>query len=262
MNAEKAITYGIKSYVALLVAVLVLPLVIVIAVSFTPGMFMRFPPDGLSLEWYVAFFTSFEWLVALENSLTIAAGATVVGLSVGGTLAYALDRYEYPFSSSLSTVGLFPILLPPVIFGVALLTLFLIVGISGSIWSVMVAHGLFFSPFPFILITQGLRELDRSHEEAAVILGAAPLTVVRTITYPLIRTNIVSAGVFVFILSLNEYIIAWLLSNLVFTTIPIQIFSSLRYSYSPIIAAVSTIFILSTVVFMIAIRWFTGGIWK
>ena len=261
-SRETIITYGFYTYVAFVMTFVAAPLAIIVAISVTPDQFLTFPPGGVSMQWYVEFFTNPDWLGALFNSLFIALAAAVLSTSIGGILAFALDRFEYPFKKVLASFGVLPILIPPVIIGVAFLVFFLELGIAGSRLSIIVAHGIFYAPFPFILITQGLSEIDRSYEEAAMNLGASPVRTVRTITYPLLRTNVISGALFAFILSLNEYIIAWLLSLFLVNTIPIHIFNQLRYSYPPTIAAASTVFILLTVVVMTAIDRMSGGIWE
>ena len=259
---EAAIRVGLKAYVGAVMTYIAAPLVIIVAVSFTPSEFLTFPPGGFSLRWYVTFFTDGSWVVALVNSLGIAVAAALLATSIGGILAFALDRFDYRFESVLATFGVLPILVPPVIIGVAFLVFFLQLGAAGNRLSIVVAHGIFYAPFPFILITQGLGELNRSYEEAAMNLGASPVRTIRTITYPLLRANVVSGALFAFILSLNEYIIAWLLSLFLVDTIPIHIFNQLRYSYPPTIAAASTVFILLTVVVMTSIDRLSGGIWQ
>ncbi|OIB55391.1 ABC transporter permease subunit [Natrialba sp. SSL1] len=259
---ESVIWVTFRAYVAAAMAFIAVPIAIIIAVSFTPEQFLTFPPGGFSMQWYVEFFTSESWMVALVNSFAIAGAAALLSTTIGGGLAFALDRFDYKWSSIYGTFGVLPILVPPVIIGVAFLVFFLELGIAGSRTSIIVAHGIFYAPFPFILISQGLDEIDRTYEEAAMNLGASSLRTLRTITYPLIRANVISGALFAFILSLNEYIIAWLLSLFLVNTIPIEIFNSLRYGYSPTIAAASVVFIALTVVVMTAIDRFSGGIWE
>lgn len=259
---ERLISVALKGYVALAMAFISVPLAIIVAVSFTPEEFLTFPPGGFSLQWYVEFFTNTSWIVALLNSLSIAAGAAILSTSIGGTLAFALDRYVYRGERIISTLGILPILLPPVIIAVAFLVFFIEIGLAGTMSGIIIAHGIFYAPFPFILIAQGLDELDRTYEEASMNLGASPMTTIRTVTYPLLRANIVSGALFAFILSLNEYIIAWLLSLFLVDTIPIQIFNQLRYSYPPVIASASVVFIALTVVVMTSIDRLSGGIWE
>ncbi|SNR54498.1 ABC transporter permease subunit [Halorubrum vacuolatum] len=259
---ERIIALVNRITVAAIVTFIAAPLAIIIAVSFTPEQFLTFPPGGFSLQWYVEFFTDASWLIALLSSLGIAGAAALLSTTIGGTLAFALDRYGYRWGTIFGTFGVLPILVPPVIVGVAFLVFFLEVGLAGSRLGIIVAHGIFYAPFPFILIAQGLDEIDRTYEEAAMNLGASPMRTLRTITFPLLRANVVSGALFAFILSLNEYIIAWLLSLFLVDTIPIQIFNSLRYGYSPTIAAASVVFIALTVVVMVAIDRMSGGIWE
>jgi putative spermidine/putrescine transport system permease protein len=259
---ESVIGTSFRVYVAAVMLFIAAPLGIIVAVSFTPEEFLTFPPGGFSTRWYVEFFTDPAWVRSLVNSLTIAAAAALLSTSIGGILAFTLDRFDYKFGSLIGTFGVLPILVPPVIIAVAFLVFFLQIGLTGTRTGIIVAHGIFYAPLPFILITQGLSELNRTYEEAAMNLGASPVRTIRTITYPLLRANVVSGALFAFILSLNEYIIAWLLSLFLVKTIPIQIFNQLRYSYPPTIAAASTVFILLTVVVMTAINRLSGGIWE
>ncbi len=262
-NTREAITRAtFRAYVFLVMLFVAAPLGIIVAVSFTPSEFLTFPPSGFSMRWYVEFFTNSSWTLALVNSLSIAGAAALLATSIGGILAFALDRFDYGVDRVLATFGVLPILIPPVIIAVAFLVFFLQLGLAGNSVAIMVAHGIFYAPFPFILISQGLGEIDRTYEEAAMNLGASPVRTIRTVTYPLLRTNVISGALFAFILSLNEYIIAWLLSLFLVDTIPIVIFNQLRYSYPPTIAAASTVFILLTVVVMTAIDRLSGGIWE
>ncbi|SFC42520.1 putative spermidine/putrescine transport system permease protein [Halobiforma haloterrestris] len=259
---ERILSVVSKAYATAVMVFIAAPLAIIVAVSVTPEQFLTFPPGGFSLRWYVEFFTDPDWVLALVNSLGIAAAVALLSTTIGGSLAFALDRFDYRLGAIFGTFGVLPILVPPVIVGVAFLVFFLELGLAGSRLSIIVAHGIFYAPFPFILISQGLGEIDRSYEEAAMNLGASPRRTIRTVTYPLLRANVVSGALFAFILSLNEYIIAWLLSLFLVETIPIQIFNSLRYGYSPTIAAASVVFIALTVVVMTSIDRMSGGIWE
>lgn len=259
---DRLYTILLNGYTVLVVGFVLLPLVVISLMSFTPSEFLQFPPQGFSLRWYTEFFGSTTWLLAMQNSLFIAVAAAIGATSIGATSAFALDRYDYRFETALTGLSILPILLPPVIIGVAFVTFFGLIGVGGQLWTLVIAHSIFFAPFPFVLVSQGLGDIDRSYEEAAADLGASRLTVIRRITVPLLRSNLFAGALFAFILSLNEYIISWLISGFSFKTIPIQIFTSLRYTYSPIIAAVSLLFIVMTVVVMVVVDRVSGGVWE
>lgn len=244
-----------------MVIFLIVPLLIVVAVSFNSGIFMVFPPKGFSLQWYRQFLTMSDWLDAIRNSLIIASGCAVLSTSIALVLAFVLNRCEIRFSSAVRTLGLLPFLLPPVIIGIAFMAFFYSVGFSGRIINVIIAHGIFYTTLPLMLISVGFESVDKELEEAAMNMGASDLKVFTSVTLPLIRNDIFAGVLFAFILSLNEYFIAFLVAGFTVTTLPIKIFSSLRYSYSPVIAAVSVFFIIITTIVVIVIDRLTGGIW-
>lgn len=250
-----------RLYLGACLAFILVPIVIIVSIAFTPEQFLTFPPNGFSLRWFVEIASTGEWRVAMFNSLFIAAGASLIAVSIGLPLAFALDRYEVPYMDYIRAVGILPILIPPVIVGVAFMSYFFLIGFAGTIWNLMIAHGVFYAPFSFVLIGSGLDEMDRSVEEAAMNLGATRWQTLRTVTFPIIRSNVFSGVLFAFILSLNEYIIAFLVSGFTVTTVPIKIFSSLRYSYSPTIAAISVVYVVLTTVIVAVIEYYTGGIW-
>lgn len=253
--------YVAKLYLVACMGFIVAPILIIVAISVTPEQFLTFPPGGFSLKWFDEVLTSPEWQLALINSLVIAAGASVIATSIGLSLAFALDRYDVRYTSLIRGIGVLPILIPPVIIGVAFMSYFFLIGISGTILNLVVAHGVFYSPFSLVLISTGLDEMDREIEEAAMNLGATRWQTLRTVTFPVIRANVFSGVLFAFILSLNEYIIAFLVSGFTVTTVPIKIFSSLRYSYSPTIAAISVLYVVLTTVVVGVVEYYTGGIW-
>jgi ABC-type spermidine/putrescine transport system permease subunit II len=244
-----------------IVIFLIVPLLIVIAVSFTSDIFMVFPPKGLSLQWYREFLTMSDWREAIRDSLIIASGTAVLSTSIALVLGFVLDRYEIRFAQAIRTLGLLPFLLPPVIIGIAFMAFFYAVGYSGKVLNVIIAHGIFYTTLPLMLISLGFESVDKEIEEAAMNLGATELKVFATVTLPLIRNDVFAGVLFSFILSLNEYFIAFLVAGFTVTTLPIKIFSSLRYSYSPTIAAVSVFFILITTGVIIAINKLTKGMW-
>lgn len=240
----------------------VFPLIIVVSASFTQGLFLSFPPEGLSLRWYKEVLSSSEWINAVKNSLLIALGTSLLSTSMAGVLAFVLGRYNIKFASYIRGLGFIPILLPPVTFGIALMVYFYFIGYAGHMLNIIIAHSIFFLPFPLVLISAALEEVDKSIEEAALTLGATKAKTFITVTLPLIRSSVFAGMLFAFVLSLNEYIVAFLTSGLTVVTMPIKVFNALRYALSPEIAVVSTFFILVTAVIVIVINKLTGGIWR
>jgi len=259
---DSILSSSLRLFAWLTMGFVVVPLFVISILAFNSGSFLAFPPEGFSLQWFGETASDPEWIEAIRNSFVVGILASVIATSIGASAAYALYRYDYQFGIAIVGLAVVPVLIPPVILAVMFLTFFAMLGSYGSIWNVVIAHAIFLTPFPFFMISQGLKEVDRSYEEAARNLGASQLTAVRTITLPLVGPNIVAGFLFAFILSLNEYIIAWLLAGFVSPTVPVQIFTSLRYSYSPTIAVVSLFFITVTVVGLSLAEYLTGGLWE
>jgi len=253
----------LRAYLFVLLVLFALPLAVVISVSFSPGSVMQFPPEGFSLQWYEEILTAALWRNALFDSLSIAVIAAVISTSIGASLAYSIDRFELEYKSQLMALGVTPLVIPPVIAGVAYMSYFLQIDIWGTKYGVAIAHGVVFSPFALVLVKKGLDELDDHLEEAASSLGASQVQLTRTVTVPLLSSALFSGALFAFVLSLNEYIIAYFISGFGFNTVPIEIFSSLRYNYSPEIAAISVIYIMiTTIVVVVVDRRFDLSLWN
>jgi ABC-type spermidine/putrescine transport system permease subunit II len=251
-----------RGYVFLMYLVLVGPMVIIVGVSLTAGDYFSFPPEGLSLQYYTQILGSARWLDALQLSLTVAVGASTVATSIGASLAFALNRYDITYGKFAWGLGVIPLLVPPVIVAVALMSFFLLLGIWGTVWAIILAHGVVFSPFSFVLVSSGLDEIDGAVEEVSRNLGASKLQTLRHITFPLIASNVLVAVLFTFILSLNEYLIALLVGGPALDTIPVVIFASLRYNYTPAIASMSVIYMVLTIGFVIVINYrLDGQLW-
>lgn len=240
---------------------LIVPLAILVAVSFHPGRFMTFPPQGFSMRWYGTLFSSAQWMGAIQTSLVVGVASAALSTSIALVLALTLDRWNIRFGEAFRRLGMLPLFVPPVIMGVAFVAFFHQLGLAGRPIAVILAHGIFNAPFPLVLITSGLAKVHRELEESAMNLGARPGAVLRTVTLPLIRADVFAGVLFAFILSLNEYIVAFLVAGFTVVTLPIEIFSSLRYSYSPVIAAASVLFIVGTGLLVWAADRAAGGLW-
>ncbi|MDQ3210441.1 MAG: ABC transporter permease subunit, partial [Actinomycetota bacterium] len=163
--------------------------------------------------------------------------------------------YDVRLAPLFYSLGILPFMLPPVISAIGAQVFWLSTGYFQRIENVIVSHGIFFSTLPLVTISLAMDQMDRSLGEAARTLGANPRTTFRTITLPLLLPSIITGYAAAFVLSLNEYIIAFLVAGFAVETLPIKVFNSLRYGFTPTIAAVAVVFILiaATVFTMFAI---------
>ena len=148
-----------------------------------------------------------------------------------------------------------PFILPPVITALGFLTFWTSAGAYGQWWTAIISHGIFFVTLPLVTLSLGFNSIDRSLVEAASTMGANDRTILRTVVLPLILPYLVSGFAFVFVLSLNEYIVAYMTVGFTMETLPIKIFNALRYGYTPTMASVSVFFVaLAALIFGLVAR--------
>ncbi|MDP2738153.1 MAG: ABC transporter permease [Pseudorhodobacter sp.] len=230
-------------YVGLILLLLAAPLVIVVGVSLNGAQSLRFPPQDLSLRWYGELFRQSAWLVPMRNSLVIATLASALAVAVALPLALHVWSRGGVLSRALYTLGIAPFMLPPVISALGFLVFWISVGMYGQISATIISHGIFLVTLPLVTISLGLKAIDPALIEAARTMGASRGQVLRTVILPLVLPYVISGYAFAFVLSLNEYIIAYMVAGFTVETLPIKIFNSLRYGYTPIMGVVSTLFV-------------------
>ena len=220
------------------------PLVVLAGVSVNRPRRLLFPPDGFSLRWYSELFAQPDWSGALANSLIIATLSAALAVSIALCLALYMWSRGGAFGRTLFALGVAPFLLPPVISALGFMVFWISVGLYGEMLATIVSHGVFLVALPLVTIALGLESIDRQYIEAARTMGANRRAVFATIVLPLVRPYIISGYAFAFVLSLNEYLIAYMVAGFTVETLPIKIFNSLRYGYTPVMASVAIVFVV------------------
>jgi putative spermidine/putrescine transport system permease protein len=223
---------------------LAMPLIVVAGVSVNEKKSLTFPPDGFSLAWYGELFTDPGWRGALVASVLLAAFAAALAVIIALPLAYFLWRRIAPWANIFRLLGVAPFILPPVITALGFLSFWATAGVYGQPVTAVISHAIFFVTLPLVTISLGFTTIDRALVEAAATMGADDRTIVRTIILPLIVPYIISGYAFAFVLSLNEYIIAYMTVGFTVETLPIKVFNALRYGYTPTMASASVVFVL------------------
>jgi putative spermidine/putrescine transport system permease protein len=238
--------------VGLVYAFLLLPLLIVVLASFNAGEFLTFPPQGLSLRWYVAFFESKPFMDSLLFSLKVAAVATVVSTLLGTSSALYVVRYAGAWRDRLRLLITAPLLVPEVLTAIALLFFFYNAGLGKTMGGLLVGHVLITLPFVFLAVSSALYNFDESLEDAARSLGAGRFTTFRRITLPIIKPGVISGALLAFIISFDLFAVSLLLKGVGGSTLPIQLFDYVKWSFDPTAAAVATVSIVVTLVMVLA----------
>jgi len=243
-------------FMTVLAAFLASPLVIVAGVSFNGSARMTFPPEDPGWRWYAKFFTDPSWVAAFERSLVIAAASSLLATSVALPIAYAQWKTGSRLAKFLAGLGGVPFLLPPVIIAVLFLLFWGTIRHVGQIENTIISHAVTFVALPLVLLSLGFASIDRALVEAAETMGARESDVLRTIVVPMVMPFIVSSLIFAATLSLNEYVIAFMVAGFTVETLPVKIFSAMRTGFTPTMCVGAVLFTLVGLAGFVAMAWF------
>jgi putative spermidine/putrescine transport system permease protein len=228
--------------VGVIYAFLLAPIAVVVLAALNSGAYLRFPPEGLSMRWFVAFAHSRSFVRSLQFSLELATVVTVTSTVVGAMASLWVVRFSGRLRNALRLLMIAPLAVPGILTGIALLIFFYAVGWENTgLGGLIVGHTLICVPYVFLITTAVLIRFDRTLEEAARNLGAGPFRTFWRVTLPLIKGGIISGAVFAFVTSYDEFNISLLLSGVGTTPLPIELFDYLRFSFDPTAAVAGTI---------------------
>ena len=251
---------------------LIMPILVVMPLSFnsqdfftfTPEM-LKFEPEGYSLKHYRDFFTNNEWQRSFKNSLLIAPVATLVSVSLGTLAAIGLSQSHVPFKRAIMAILISPMIVPLIISATGMFFFYSHVGnfLEDTIGldknfvgyvKVILAHSVLGIPFVIITVTATLVGFDSSLTRAAASMGANPIKTFFKIQMPLILPGVISGGLFAFITSFDEVVVVMFVGSTNQKTLPWQMFTGLREQISPTILAVATILVAISIALLITIE--------
>jgi putative spermidine/putrescine transport system permease protein/spermidine/putrescine transport system permease protein len=254
----RLLTVGFLGFVFVYIAI---PLLVTLLMSFNDGQLIRFPINAWSTRWYGDFFASPQWTQALWNSLQIAVGTTVLSTAAGTLAAWAFERYDIPGKSFWYILIMMSLFMPGVVLGLGVAIAF--GGISifgftlyGSKLLVIIAHSLWAMPLVFMTI-------DHRIVEASYDLGGRPAQTFFEIVLPSVSTGLVSSALFAFVVSLNEYVMALLLTDRDTQTLPKLMGLSLRSAATPMLAVAAVLLASAVLVSLVLLMlWYTRQLRK
>lgn len=238
----------------LIVILVNLPFLVIIPSSFTAAGFLSFPPEGFSWQWYTMILDRPEFIDSFWFSLQLAAVTAVLATLVGTLAALALHRYKFRGSGIINGLLLSPLTVPSLIIGISALLFFTRIGIAGTFTGLLLAHALISIPYVVRLVLTGLSTFDYTLEKAGYMLGANPVRVFWDITLPLLRPAIVSGMIFSFLTSFDNVTVSLFLIAPDTTTLPMAIFSYMQETLDPLVASISTVVILLSLVFIVLLE--------
>jgi mannopine transport system permease protein len=215
-------TWALNAFVGLVLAFPLLPTVIVIPMSLGEASFIQFPPRGLTLKWYAAYFSDADWMAATWFSLRTALATTLVATVVGTLAAVALVRGRLPGAKAIQALTLAPLIVPHIV-----------------------------AP----TVTAALQRIDASLELAALSRGASRWQAFWFVILPSIAPGVAAGAIFAFLASFDEATVAFFISGIDGKTITRKLFEDIDYNLTPIIAAASTVSVLLSLVLMFGFEW-------
>ncbi len=242
-----------NTVMALSVVFLFLPLAVIVFYSFNSAKGMVW--TGFSLHWYERlFFGSSKLWSSFLNSFIIALSSAFLATVIGTLASIGVHWYRFKGRMYIQTISFLPMVLPEVILGISTLIFFSAVNIPLGMLTIFIAHTTFCLPFVFLMVLARLDEFDYSIIEASRDLGATERQTLFKVILPAILPGILSAFLMSVTISLEDFVITFFVSGPGSTTLPLYVFSMVRYGISPVINALSFVMILGTMAIAFSLR--------
>jgi len=251
--SEKKLPLWLRVYSVVAYAYIYVPILILMIFSFNT-MKLNIRWEGFTTRWYGVLFNDQQVILATRNTLIIAVVSTIVATILGTMAALALHRYRFPGYNASETMMYIPIVIPEVIMGISLLVLFVMLNFTLGLLTITLAHIAFNIPFVALVVRARLHGYDNAIDEAAMDLGANELTTFWRVTLPTILPGVLSGAMLAFTLSLDDYVITYFTAGPGSTTLPLRVFSMVRFMVTPEVNALSTIWVLAVFLVLLAGR--------
>jgi putative spermidine/putrescine transport system permease protein len=234
------------------------PLLVVVLVSFTDKGYIAMPFDGASLRWYRAILDAPDFIDAFWRSLGLAATAATLATLVAVPAGMAIAWHRFAGRDALLGLLLSPLMVPHVVLGIALLRFLTQIGGAGTLWSLTIAHTVIVLPYVLRLVVAAATGFDRTITQAAQSLGASAWSVFRRIELPLIIPGVAGGWLIAFINSFDELTMSIFVASASTQTLPVKMYNHIAHTIDPLVASVSTVLIVLTLVLMMALDRFYG----
>ena len=240
---------GLAVVMALGLAVVYVPLVVVVVNSFNHSRTFGWPPSGFTTKWWTDAWHSSGARSALVTSVKAGLGATAVALVLGTMAAFAVSRYKFFGRDTVSLLVLLPIALPGIVTGIALNNAFRELGLPFGLLTIIIGHATFCIVLVYNNAVARLRRLGGSLEEASMDLGAGVWQTFRLVTFPMMRSALLAGALLAFALSFDEIIVTTFTASPGVQTLPLWIFSNLfRPNQAPVVNVVAAALIVLSVI--------------
>ena len=229
------------------------PLLMVVLVSFTDKGYIAMPFDGASWRWYLAILKDDEFMNAFYRSLALGAGAATLATLLAVPAGMAIAWHRFPGREAILGLLMSPLMVPHVVLGIALLRFLTQLSATGTMWGLTAAHTVVVLPYVLRLVVAAATGFDRTVAQAAESLGASGWTVFRRIELPLIAPGVAGGWLIAFINSFDELTMSIFVASASTQTLPVKMYNYIANTIDPLLASISTVLIVLTLVLMIVL---------
>ena len=247
MGSLKRVRHLRKIYIIFVLLLLFLPIFILIAFSFNESR-LNVVFTGFTFEWYAKLFSNTDLLEAFGNTIIIAVLSTTISTVIGVLSAVGLKKYHFRGHGLIEKLIYIPIVIPEIVLGIALLSVFTLAKLELGFWTVLLAHISFSVPFVITSVRSTLYSLPKHVESAAADLGASRWQIFWHITLPLIRPGILSGALLAFTLSMDDVVVSYFTAGPGTNTLPLYIYSNIKTGISPDVNALTSIMLIITII--------------
>lgn len=251
--------WALRIYCALALIFLMVPILVIIPLSFNAEPYFTFTrgmltldPDAYSLRWYEQVLLGEPWQRAARNSLLIGLAAAAVATTLGTLAGLGLSHPAMPFRRGVTALLLSPMIVPIVIAASGMFFFYSGLNLTGTYTGLILAHAALGAPFVVITVTASMAGFNRELLHAAASLGAGPVRSFFKVQLPLISPGVISGALFAFAASLDEVVVVLFMGGVEQRTIPRQMWSGVREEISPAILAAATFLIVIAMLLLAA----------
>lgn len=207
--------------------------------------------SGFTLDWYRVLFQDAAIGSAFRVSMWVAFWSTLISTILGTMAALVLERFTFRGKIPFDAVLYLPIIIPDIVMALSTLLFFVIMAVPLSRNTILIAHVAFNISFVAVVVRARLADMDRRLEEAAADLGAGQWTTFRRITLPLLMPGILAGALLAFTLSLDDFVITFFVSGPGSTTLPVRVYSMIKFGVTPEVNAISTLMLLGSTLLVV-----------
>lgn len=259
---QKLGSLSLSSSAYIVLAFLMLPIIVIIPLSFNAEPFFTFTdgmlaldPEAYSMKWYAEILSDDKWILAIKNSFFIGICATLIATFLGTLAAIGMSNSDMPFQRAIMAMLLSPMIVPLIITAAGMFFFYTQFNLAGSYLGIIIAHAVLGTPFVIITVNAALAGFDYSLVNASQGLGAKPMYTFFKVVMPLIRPGVISGALFAFVTSFDEVVVVLFMAGPEQRTIPRQMFSGLREQISPTILAVATLLVIVSALLLLTIEY-------